>query len=209
MKTEVKKKAAQNIFTQSAPRIVEAVLAATDMQAPPASLPKPANMTRIANRVRRNLRPQDPKDLDFMLDNSFMKENMPDFNCIDVDASGHCHLLVYTDHQLELLANAKTWFMDATFRVVNRPWLQLFTINSFIRSGTHMKQVPLMYCFMSSKRKADYYKVLRTVDHLLPDQIKLQSFVVDFEAALWRALQDRFPGYTIQGCVFHWTQAVY
>lgn len=73
------------------------------------------------------------------LDNSFMKENMPDFNCIDVDASGHCHLLVYTDHQLELLAIAKTWFMDATFRVVNRPWLQLFTINSFIRSGTHMK----------------------------------------------------------------------
>lgn len=144
-----------------------------------------------------------------MLDNSFMKENMPDFNCIDVDASGHCHLLVYTDHQLELLAIAKTWFMDATFRVVNRPWLQLFTINSFIRSGTHMKQVPLMYCFMSSKRKADYYEVLRTVDHLLPDQIKLQSFVVDFEAALWRALQDRFPGYTIQGCVFHWTQAVY
>lgn len=53
------------------------------------------------------------------------------------------------------------------------------------------------------------FQVLRTVDHLLPDQIKLQSFVVDFEAALWRALQDRFPGYTIQGCVFHWTQAVY
>lgn len=101
------------------------------------------------------------KDISILLqlDNSFMKENMPDFNCIDVDASGHCHLLVYTDHQLELLAIAKTWFMDATFRVVNRPWLQLFTINSFIRSGTHMKQVPLMYCFMSSKRKADYYEV--------------------------------------------------
>lgn len=56
-------------------------------------------------------------------------------------------------------SQCKTWFMDATFRVVNRPWLQLFTINSFIRSGTHMKQVPLMYCFMSSKRKADYYEV--------------------------------------------------
>ncbi|XP_065942058.1 uncharacterized protein [Magallana gigas] len=138
-----------------------------------------------------------------------MQENMPEFNSIDVDASGHRHLLLYTDHQLELLGNAKTWYMDATFRVVNRPWVQLFTINSFIRSGTHMKQVPLMYCFMSSKRKADYYEVLRTVDHLLLDQIKLQSFVVYFEAALWRALRDRFPAYTIQGCVFYWTQAVY
>lgn len=66
MKTEVKKNADQNIFTQSAPRVVEAVLAATEMHAPPASLPKPANLTRIANRVRRQLRPQDPQDLDFM-----------------------------------------------------------------------------------------------------------------------------------------------
>lgn len=31
---QVKKNAVQNIFTQSAPRIVEAVLAATDIQAP-------------------------------------------------------------------------------------------------------------------------------------------------------------------------------
>lgn len=64
---QVKMNATQNIFTQSATRIVQAVLAATGMQAPLASLPKPANMTRIVNRVRRNLRPQDPKDLDFMV----------------------------------------------------------------------------------------------------------------------------------------------
>lgn len=64
---QVKKNAAQNISTQSAPRIVEPVLASTDVQAPPASLPKPGNMTRIANRVRRNIRLQDPMDLDFMV----------------------------------------------------------------------------------------------------------------------------------------------
>ena len=26
---------------------------------------------------------------------------------------------------------------------------------------------------------------------------------------MWRAIQERFPGFTIQGCIFHWTQAVY
>lgn len=33
--------------------------------------------------------------------------------------------------------------------------------------------------------------------------------VIDFESVLWRAIQDQFPGFTIQGCVFHWAQAVY
>lgn len=33
--------------------------------------------------------------------------------------------------------------------------------------------------------------------------------MVDFEAAMWRAIQDRFPGFIIQGCAFHWTQAVF
>ena len=67
---------------------------------------------------------------------------------------------MYTDHQLQLLADAKTWYMDATFRVVNKPWLQLFSIHSFIRSGREMKQVPLVFCFMSGKRKKDYYEVI-------------------------------------------------
>ncbi|XP_062597710.1 uncharacterized protein LOC134259125 [Saccostrea cucullata] len=210
MKAEVKKKAVDNIFTESAPRIVENVMnAASDVDAPPASRPKPANMTRIVNRVRQNLRPQDPKDLDFELDMGFLEHQMPDFRHVDVYVSGRRHLLMYTDYQLQLLAKAKTWYLDATFRVVNKPWYQLFTIHSFIRSGANMKQIPLAFCFMSSKRKADYYEVLRTIDHLLPDNISLHGFVVDFEAAIWRAVQERFPGYVIQGCVFHWTQAVY
>ncbi|XP_055997986.1 uncharacterized protein LOC125647370 [Ostrea edulis] len=66
LKTEVKRNATQNIFTQSAPRVVEVALSTANIKAPPASRPKPANMTRMANRVRRNLRPQDPQDLDFI-----------------------------------------------------------------------------------------------------------------------------------------------
>ena len=69
------------------------------------------------------------------------------------------HHLLYTDHQLHLLAEAKTWFMDATFRVVNQSWMQLFTINFFVRSGDHMNQVPLAFCLVASKRKQDYYEV--------------------------------------------------
>lgn len=52
-------------------------------------------------------------------------------------------------------------------------------------------------------------QVLRFIDHQLPETIALEGFVADFEAALWKALKDRFPGTPIQGCVFHWTQAVF
>lgn len=44
------------------------------------------------------------------------------------------------------------------------------------------------------------------IEHLLPEQISLQSFDVDFEAAIWIYL---FPGFVIQGFAFHWTQAVF
>ncbi|XP_065928484.1 uncharacterized protein [Magallana gigas] len=55
---------------------------------------------------------------------------------------------------------------------------------------------------------ADYYQVLRFIDHQLPESIALEGFIADFEVALWKALKDRFPGTPIQGCVFHWTQVV-
>ena len=51
--------------------------------------------------------------------------------------------------------------------------------------------------------------MLRFIDRRLPEDISLQGFVADFEAALWLALKDRFPRMPIQGCVFHWTQAVF
>jgi hypothetical protein len=33
--------------------------------------------------------------------------------------------------------------------------------------------------------------------------------VVDFEAGLWQAIRQSFPGYSIQGGAFHWAQAVF
>jgi len=49
--------------------------------------------------------------------------------------------------------------MDDTFKVVNHPWQQLFSIHAFVRSGDAMKQIPLVFCFMSGKSKDDYYAV--------------------------------------------------
>ncbi|XP_062580148.1 uncharacterized protein LOC134242130 [Saccostrea cucullata] len=99
--------------------------------------------------------------------------------------------------------------MDGTFRCVNNPWKQLFSIHGFVKSGSHIKQIPLVFVIMSGKRKEDYYQVLRFIDRKLPEHISLEGFVADFEAALWQALKERFPRMPIQGSAFHWTQAVF
>lgn len=50
----------------------------------------------------------------------------------------------------------------------------------------------------------DYRLVLKAVKNLLSDAICIEGVVVDFECELWQAVNAK-----IQGCTFHWTQAVW
>ena len=124
------------------------------------------------------------------------------------------HLIFATQQQLDLLACAKTWYMDATFKVVRPPFTQLFSIHAFVRHDNSLKQVPLVFAVMSGRKRRDYKKVLEAVRELLPDDINLKRAVTDFEDGLWRATLEVFnindgSNFTMQGCVFHWTQAVW
>ena len=78
----------------------------------------------------------------------------------------------------------------------------------FISSDAATKQVPLLYVFMSRRRKRDYLAVFRSLLHLLPST-SVQKCVADIEKGLWNALRQLFPGMPIKGCVFHWCQAIF
>ncbi|XP_045173609.2 uncharacterized protein LOC123535128 [Mercenaria mercenaria] len=71
-----------------------------------------------------------------------------------------------------------------------------------------IKQVPLLFVLMLSRRKDDYIAVLQKTKELLRDP-SVEVFVVDFEAAVWGAIRDVFPNVQIKGCVFHWSQSVF
>ncbi len=54
------------------------------------------------------------------------------------------------------LAKAKTWYMDGTFKVVNEPFKQLFTIHALFKNyNGNVKQVPLMFVLMIRRNTKD------------------------------------------------------
>ena len=118
------------------------------------------------------------------------------------------HILLASDYQLRLLITSVHWFVDGTFKLVKAPFTQLWSIHAFVKHGLVVKQVPLMFCLMSSRRKIDYDGVLRHLLTLL-GQPCVQIVTSDFEAALWQSVRGVMPHVRLVGCLFHYTQALY
>ena len=113
-------------------------------------------MARAANRLRQKLRPEDPKDLQFLLSENCIPQY---FLQVDLNVADRHHLIFAKKKQLDTLCKAKSWYMDGTFRLVQNPFTQLLTINAFMRSGDHAKQVPLVYVLRLGRKTNDYKKV--------------------------------------------------
>lgn len=202
---KVKARALANIF-KPASAIVEDVLLEDLQDVPCPSLPKPEYIARAANRRRQRLRPKDPTDLDFEI----AEDNIPsEFLRADVRVQSRRHLMFATSQQLQQLARAKTWYIDATFKLCRHPFSQLMTVNAFVRKDDHAKQVPLLFVLMSGRNKGDYREVLKKILEIVPSAPAVKQITLDFEQATWAALREVFPDAKLHGCVFHWTQALW
>ena len=99
-----------------------------------------------------------------------------------------------------LLAKAKSWFIESTFKIVSKPFSQMFSIYAFICSGNSSKQVLLAYVLMSGKQKEDYVHVMEKIIQLLPSPPRVTSITIDFEAAMWLAFYHVLPNVKVLGC---------
>ena len=89
----------------------------------------------------------------FQLAEDFLPEG---FVKSDIRVDDQRHLIFATDGQLNLLADAKRWYLDGTFKVVKKPFVQLFSIQAFLREDEAMKQVPLVFILMSRRKTKRY-----------------------------------------------------
>ena len=87
------------------------------------------------------------------------------FNICDIKVGRRRHLIFYSDRQFELLRASRKWFVDATFKVVRKPFTQLFSIHTFVQSDGEkdIKQVPLVFALMSGQRAKDYAAILKSL----------------------------------------------
>jgi len=128
-----------------------------------------------------------------------------DFLQADVTIRDRRHLLFCTPEQRTLLQNASVWYLDGTFDVVRYPFVQLYGVHAFLTQDGGAKQVPLAFVMMSGKSKHDYKAVLKELRRSGGSPV---AVVLDFEAAVWKAVRAVFPTASLRGCNFHWGQAV-
>ncbi len=202
----IKEAAVLDLF-KPAGAIVEATVASAVLRETPLpNLPPLPELQRIANRKRCKIRPSEPTNIDFDVDESFIPA---DFLRADIRCGRSRHLIFATEQMLALLSKSRTWYMDGTFSLVKKPFMQLYSIHVFIKNGEFTKQVPVMFSLMSSKRQVDYEAVFRKINDIVSRAVRVHEFVLDFEQAVWQAIRTVFPNAVVQGCAFHWSQAVW
>ncbi|XP_061178328.1 uncharacterized protein LOC133186965 [Saccostrea echinata] len=170
-------------------------------------LPNVRNLQRLANRIREDLRPAEPRDLEFIIDTDYLQ--CQDFLVGDIHVDTERHLVFSTPNQLRILQQARRWFCDGTFKILARPFQQLWSIHAFVCRGDSYKQVPLVFCLMSRRKSRDYAAIFKKLKEIIPGVPQVQTFVVDFEKGAWKAIREEFPNTLIKGCAFHFGQAVW
>jgi hypothetical protein len=50
---------------------------------------------------------------------------------------------------------AKRWYMDGTFSIINKPFMQMWTIHAFVHYKNEKKMVPLIFVLISSRTQKD------------------------------------------------------
>lgn len=109
---------------------------------------------------------------------------------------------------LDILRQNGPVFIDATFKVAPRGFVQCFIIMAFDRVTNVFVPCPCAYSLMTSKTEYMYSRILHEIIVLLDYAWSPSIVVIDFEKALVNAAMYEFEKKHIVGCFFHFKQAL-
>ena len=198
MRTSLLERGSKEQHTSASVLIDDQLLVDNDLLA---CMPKKSLLIDYINKCRASGRPCDVTGSSFQINLEHIATN---FMRADISVDGARHVIFMTDKQVEIMSNAKVWYLDGTFRIINRPFHQLFGIHCFVKSGQCTKQFPVCFVFITHRRYDDYVSVLSAIKDLLP-QVCLVRCMLDYKKQAWRAIEHVFH-VEVKGCLFHYSQ---
>lgn len=112
-------------------------------------------------------------------------------------------ILFASDEVIQAATSTSVLLVDGTFKTVPASFYQLLTIHC-VHYDT---QLPVIFALMTSKTRILYDSVLLKCKSLFP--VNPERIICDFETALQSSLQMHWPDALLQGCYFHYTQAIW
>ena len=97
-------------------------------------------------------------------------------------------------------------FIDGTFKVCPKPFYQCLIIMVFDEQTDVF--VPVFYVLLTSKNTQIYRHALHWIRSSVDHKMQPLTITCDFEKALHSAIKTEFPSARINGCLFHWKQAI-
>ncbi|XP_034238652.1 uncharacterized protein LOC117643707 [Thrips palmi] len=171
--------------------------------------PNKSSMARAVRRVKRSSLPEDPKDIDDLVEIAEKYQRVDGQRWLlffDRDAEDKMIVLA-TNRHLRYLAKAKYWIMDGTFKSAPSVFYQLYTIHGQV----HGQWFPLVMVLMTKKTKELYIEILELLKHevsvRLHKRLAPEYVSTDYEEAVIRAVMAVFPDADIARCLFHLGQS--
>ena len=125
----------------------------------------------------------------------------------------------------ERMVAADVVYMDGTFKICPRPYMQYFTIHIFVGNryfimNTTLKSLilllprcfPCLHILCTHKNELTYNSIFEWIKETAINRelnIHWQRTMSDFESGLLPSIQHEFPGVAVHGCHFHFCKAIY
>ena len=109
---------------------------------------------------------------------------------------------------LKMACDADTIFMDGTFYISPNIFSQLYTLHGLYKGQV----VCFLYALLPDKSKETYVRLLRLISQVARNNglvFNPLNYIIDYENAVFKAIERVFPMAEMHGCLFHFTQCLW